>query len=236
MDSTPSPPKPPTQHPPNPNLQGIHNAAIIFITLTVKRKICSLQSPQLNTWQHIKMSWHAADIRILHLCALPSPVCLSTDGQGLGDVRGSCRNNMVHFTLFANASVSSPFLLLNMRAMYFLFTAWYQTRSKNTLCWQLAAINSTVILCGRFSSNASLLTKWENWTPSRWPESRQTQKNTNKIYLCQLHLQPEWRCTVEQCLNRERESKAKKHRKKERNRKKQKESIQADHHSSLSLG
>lgn len=53
MDSTP---RPPTQHPPNPNLQGIHNAAITFITSTFKMQTSSLQShPRLNMWEHIKM-------------------------------------------------------------------------------------------------------------------------------------------------------------------------------------
>lgn len=40
------------------------------------------------------------------------------------------------------------------------------------------------------------------------------QKNTNKINLRQLHLEPGWRCTMEQCLNRGEKAQQKRKRKK----------------------
>ena len=162
MDLTP---RPPTQHPPNPNLWGILNAAIIFITSTVTRQTCSLQSllagtrgstsnradKQLTFIVHICVHFHI-------LCAFPLTGwdLAMSKGRAQGLFHGVCRS-------------ISPLLLLNMSALFSWWispplppTPQLQTRSKNALCWQHAAINSTVILCGWFSSNASLFIKWEN--------------------------------------------------------------------------
>lgn len=54
------------------------------------------------------MGWYATNIHILHLCALPYPVCLSTAGLGLGNATGHSTSVVSYFTMFADASGFLP--------------------------------------------------------------------------------------------------------------------------------
>lgn len=187
MDSTPHSS---TQHPPNPSLQGIHNTAIIFITSTVTRRTCSLQPPCTNTWEHIKTSWQAADIHILHQCNLPYPVRLFTADEGLVNVIGSCTCIMVYFYAACRCT-RVPFLLLNMSAVLywrFVFPSLLRSNKAHLVGNSLQSIPLWYFVGGFPQMRVFLWNGREKktWTPSLWPESRQTQKNTNKINLCQL--------------------------------------------------
>lgn len=140
MDSTH---RPPTQHPPYPNLPGIHNAA---------------KSPSQSKGRPAPSSlpdWHAADIHILHLCALPYLVHLSTISLGPDNVEGSRTSIVVYFTVFTDASGFLPrplLLLLNMSAILYWQILFFPHSSD--LIWECIVLATW---CNQFHSD----TLWE---------------------------------------------------------------------------
>ena len=111
------------------------------------------------------------------------------------------------------------------------------TRFVNALCWQVRAVNPTVILCGRFSSNASLfylIGKVELHRSGLNPD-RHRKVQTRFISASLTCSQMEGaQCNSAQTGKRQWNT-THTHKKKKGEREKKK-SIQADHHSSLSLG
>lgn len=127
------------------------------------------------------MGWHATNIQILHLCALPYSVCLSTAGLGLGNVIGSCTSVVSYFTMFADASGFRPsphfYPLHNVRQDLRTYHLGNNQFHSDTLWWFSTNVNLFY-----FFSNGKTEQHRSGLSPDR-------HKNTNKINLCQFHLE-----------------------------------------------
>lgn len=200
--------------PPNPDLRGIHNAAITFITSTFAIQMRSLQrlthgSPskppdtQLTFLFYLWVPFHIISLLVGDLAM----------SLGHAKVR---RPTLAHLFPPQSSSTAEPALLYSPANIPRSHNT--QTGSKNTALWQAAAINSTMIHCGRFSSNASVFISSNGKAELRRAgPSPDRQRNTNEITLCQLHLQPGWRSITARCLKEgERETTAAGKKKKDR--------------------
>lgn len=110
-----------------------------------------------------------------------------------------------------------------------------QTRSKNALCWQLAAINSTVILyVGGFPQMRVFLSNGK----TKLHRSGLSPDRHRKIQTRLISASFTWSWDEGAQWNSAQIGERKKRKKKKGKRieKKQKRSIRTDHHSSLSLG
>lgn len=160
MDSTP-PPADSTPSKPKPS-----RGSIMLQLYLTPRQTQGRLLPPVSTPEHVgahqnglTCSWHSYSTSVCpSISCVPFP-CRSGTWQCQRVTHKYCD---LFYLVFASGFLPSPLWLLNVSVilhwqLFFPLTA--QTASKNASCWQHAAINSTVVLCGWFSSNASLFIK-----------------------------------------------------------------------------
>lgn len=193
--------------PPNPNLRGIHNAAITFITSTFSMQMCSLQMPTRGGPSK------PPDTQLTFPFYLWAPFHIHfTTGWGPANVTGSRKSVAAYFCTSADAAgfLPSPLPLLNPRGCILLASiSRSHTASLDLRIQRAGKLQQSIpqwYIVGGFSSNASVFISSNGRAELRraGPDPDR-QRNTNEISLCQLHLQPGWRCTAARCLKQGRE-------------------------------